>query len=501
MEFPLNIRQVTGRTVSDGSVDQAVPFLEKFFFYSGEGLDGTDHVKWVKWVDDCNGHPGEDLYGTDSKLMAEINRDAFGEILSDITHPSIDGSYTPATFVDRLSGGPLKTCYSFFNEPYMTYWDMPVTVVGISEIRSVGSPSVLALDYNKEFQFVGMGVSDGDQAYWVTDDAQDDLDCTADSPLRIDLSGVVNSDGKATFYSADLSYAGQTYLLCYKFGRESPKIYPEFILSLKTLGSFIATGGSNTTSVAGTRKQFKLVGGQVSPGDSAKWVEGVIDDAGCVGAYAGGILNASLVDEDYKVEFDFSSPSPANSFFSLCYSFGSEPFKLFSGLVTQVTQINTAVGMNETHAIVNSPQPVAFVGTGITEADTVKFVTSSQSCNDDDAFGAGSAAYRVKVRVCEELKDEGGEAISNATNNSFFVAGFGRHGDLHLCRGGHGPLLQVRHRALLSFRRLQAHLPRTRGLSHDSEQRSRWAGEAREAGRDVRCLHVRLRQVRSQHRY
>ena len=91
----------------------------------------------------------------------------------------------------------------------------------------------------------------------------------------------------------------------------------------------------------GTSKTFKLVGGQTAEGDRAKWVEGVIEDAGCADAIAGGPTNASSVSENLGLSFDFSAPSPLNSYFTLCYSFGSEPFKLYPNLVTQVVQMQT----------------------------------------------------------------------------------------------------------------------------------------------------------------
>ncbi|GMH77917.1 hypothetical protein TL16_g07583 [Triparma laevis f. inornata] len=392
VEFPLNVRQVTGRSVNDGDKDKAVPFLEKFFFFSGEELGGADRVKWVKFDLDCNVDGGEPLYGGNSKLMSQIGTNANGDILSSITHPSIDGSYTPATFVDRLSGGPLKTCYAFENEPYKTYWDLTLTVVGLSEITSVGSPDVLVLDYRKEFIFLGQGVGDGDVAFWVFADAQSDLDCQSESPYLTGYSGVINGEGATNFFVTDQQYAGYTLKLCYKFGKESPKLYPEFTLSLKAMGSFIATIGTNTTSVVGTSKTFKLVGGQTAEGDRAKWVEGVIEDAGCADAIAGGPTNASSVSENLGLSFDFSAPSPLNSYFTLCYSFGSEPFKLYPNLVTQVVQMS---GLNETYAIVNSPQTVGIFGVGGTDADAVKFVSSHQSCNNEFDFAAGSEEYKI----------------------------------------------------------------------------------------------------------
>ncbi|GMI12530.1 hypothetical protein TrVE_jg62 [Triparma verrucosa] len=392
VEFPLNVREVTGRSVNDGNVDKAVPFLEKYYFFSGEELGGYDRVKWVKFDLDCNVDAGEPLYGGSSKLMAQVGTSANGDILSSATHPSMDGSYTPATFVDRLSGGPLKTCYKFENEPYKTYWGLTLTVVGLSEITSVGSPDVLVLDYQKEFTFMGQGVDDGDIAFWVFSDARTDLDCQASSPYLTGYAGTINSDGATNFLITDRQYAGHTFLLCYKFGKESPKLYPEFTLSLKTMGGFVATIGTNTTSVVGTSKTYKLVGGQTAEGDRAKWVEGVIEDAGCADVIAGGTTNASTVTGDLVLGFDFSSPSPLNSYFTLCYAFGSEPFKLYPNLVTQVVQMS---GLNETYVIVNSPQTMGIFGTGGTDADSVKFVSSHQSCNDNSAFAAGSTEYKV----------------------------------------------------------------------------------------------------------
>ena len=138
--------------------------------------------------------------------------------------------------MDRLSGGPLKTCYAFENEPYKTYWDLTLTVVGLSEITSVGSPDVLVLDYRKEFIFLGQGVGDGDVAFWVFADAQSDLDCQPESPYLTSYSGVINSEGATNFFVTDQQYAGYTLKLCYKFGKGSPKLYPEFTLSLKAMG-------------------------------------------------------------------------------------------------------------------------------------------------------------------------------------------------------------------------------------------------------------------------
>ena len=398
-EFPLEIKMAETSTASSGSVDQAVPFASKFFFYSGQGLSHFDTVKWAKWGEDCNGaNIGASLYGGNVKKVAETSFKADGE--TSIPEDE-EGAYAEATFIDRTSG-KLKLCYKFVNEPFMQYYNLPVTVVGLSSITTLeGDSDIIVLDYRKKFQFNGFGVAEGDLAFWVKEGATRDEHCLQNSDGKSSIyltpyTATVQSDLGGTFEISDPSYAGQSLILCYKFGLEEPKLYPEFSIKVKTLGHVLAVRGSNSSAVAYSTKTFLLSGGQVEAGDRIKWVEGIDNDAGCSGdSISGGMLNASVLLADYTVSFDFTSPSPDNSYFFLCYAFQNEPYKLYQGKALRVNALNLIDGMNETHAIMNTAQPIGFLGSGITDLDTVKFVSYHQSCDDPDAFGAGSGEGKV----------------------------------------------------------------------------------------------------------
>jgi len=417
LNFPLEIKMIQARSVSFGSTNQVVPSLKKFFFYAGQGLckDPTsfDTLKWIKWGLDCNDpkSTGEPLFGGKNTLdVSETSVDANDIPLTAQVYASMKGSgtreggYTEATFIDRTSGGPLQLCYAFQNEPFMTYYDMLVTVTGIAEVRSdFGDPFVLVLDMVKDFNFVGFGVSSNDRAFWVKEDATTDEHCKSDSNYLTPFSStVIAEDGvdwSVGTFNVPISsgYEGQTLKLCYTFNKENPKFYPDITLTLKGFGELRAVVGSNVTAVVGVLKRFDLIGGQIAAGDQAKYVSSVTTDADC--EQPG--LNTSSVVYGYgsnnRVEFDFTVPSADEQSWSLCYKFQNEPYKLYSEYAIRVNELGKVTGMIESHAMTNAPQKIDFIGSGVTELDKAKFVTAADAATSCDASlpAAGSDSYSV----------------------------------------------------------------------------------------------------------
>ena len=386
-DITLNLHMVRETSVDVGSVDQAVPFFPKIFNFAGQGLSDKDVLKWVDWHADCN------AVGNNAAPQAKGNgvldplffstTDALGRMLEG----GVEATYGNAEFIKPA--GPLKLCYKFNDEPFMEYYDFPVTVTGVAEVVSVdGDSDVMVLDLEKRFGFLGNGVGEGDVATWVIESANSDDDCETDSIYFTGYSSVVDYTGNATFQVTDRSKVGETWKLCYKFGAEPYKLYNQFTVFVKTIGTMKAVAGSNTTAVALTTKTFEMNGGHIAPGDMGKWIEGGTNDAHCQDEFAGGLLEASVMGADRRISFLFTSPSPEGSFFSLCWKFGNEKYKLYNRMVVEVLELT---GMNETLVVADATTYLSFSGIGFNKGDAVKFIEKEMDCNDDFAFGAGSS--------------------------------------------------------------------------------------------------------------
>lgn len=110
---------------------------------------------------------------------------------------------------------------AFDEEPYQIYHDLVMTVLGITDVSAEeGSNDIIVIGAPKRLTFTGGGaIEAGDQAIWVSG-GQTDSDCLSNVFLTGPQS-VVDSLFGADFLIPDGdsdAMAGQTWILCYRFG-------------------------------------------------------------------------------------------------------------------------------------------------------------------------------------------------------------------------------------------------------------------------------------------
>ncbi|KAF1774661.1 Concanavalin A-like lectin/glucanase domain [Phytophthora cactorum] len=207
-------------------------------------------------------------------------------------------------------------------------------------------------------------------------------------PSTLELVDTITLDNNnAALFNFTSTQSDFNPVLCYKFGEENFKLYSDISIAIGMIRAKSPQTGVKEIAVAGSRKNFTLLGTNLAAGDRVGWTTAIDLAVPC--------NNLSLlIPNPLNSIMTICRTSPASTlscrviFVKLgkaCVSLLWEPFKLFTGLyldVKSITNMRALVG-SPTVAVAGALKTFLFDGDGVATGDFAKFVSSNDSdCTD-----------------------------------------------------------------------------------------------------------------------
>ncbi|KAL4086333.1 hypothetical protein PRIC1_014460 [Phytophthora ramorum] len=395
-EIRLTVKMITKYTGTLGSPKLAVVGVPEPLTFLGYGLSGGDKVRWIlRGEEDCE------------SSLASLTQPTTPEFVDTITLDSNNAGLF--TFASTQSDFNPALCYKFGEENFVLYPDISIgigtirgkaTLTGATDVAVVGSRKVLTL--------LGTNLAEGDRVGWtaVLDSG------TPCSKLSVLIANPLNTDNDYLSYltstdtfgvaMASLS-SGKRVYLCYGFGQEPFKLFPDLYLNVKSVTNMRALVSSPSVAVAGAIKTFLFDGDGVATGDFAKFVSSDSQDCSVPGV---SLLNIIKEFDDYDEmamylyeigdstttgSFQVSSDkSSAGLDRVLCYRFGAEPFAYYEHFRIDVKTIwgllrtDKTGGGQDNVMVVDEPKQMTIDGIGMSVKDALKFVLAADDSGDAD---------------------------------------------------------------------------------------------------------------------
>lgn len=289
----------------------------------------------------------------------------------------------------------------------------PITCMLIN-VTSEGDQLVAVEGVPKTFTFQGFSVAASDVVKFVDASTTSDDNCGNSTSGLSDVGGLYisaldqNLDLQLNFTQA--STAGGAFVLCYKFGENPFKLYPDFSFTVKTIHSMLPDFGDPNIVVAMHPKPWTFVGTGIAPGDLVRWIDmdvvndpmSVLTRPDCQNSTTLAVLDNSSgaplgVNEDNFTRSVQSTTQPMTLSFSesnrgktfcLCYKFGNEPFTIYPSLQVEVRHLLSIESANsvgsDSVAVVDAAKTLNIIGDGIMLNDRLYFIPvgSAISCDD-----------------------------------------------------------------------------------------------------------------------
>ncbi|KAI9996253.1 hypothetical protein PInf_013636 [Phytophthora infestans] len=375
-------------TTSTGSDAAAVANAPKSFKLLGDGVALNDRLYFVELgsVASCE----ESDNDKSLRLLHVINAQEQSVLFAD------GNLVTTINFDSFAAGMTVVPCYQFGMEPYQLYQSIRLTVKMVKRYTgTLGSPQLAVAEVPEPLTFLGYGLSGGDLVRWILNGEED---CESNLASLTDLNTLGRVDtiplgsNSAAVFNFSSVQSDFNPVLCYKFGEENFKLYSEISIAIGTIRAKSPQTGAKEIAVAGSRKDFTLLGTNLAEGDRVGWTS-VIDSSIPCSNLSLLIPNAMNLDNDYLSYltsiYTFGvalSPLSSGKRVYLCYGFGQEPFKLFTDLyvdVKSITNMRALMG-SPSVAVAGALKTFLFDGDGVATGDFAKFVSSSNSSDCTD---------------------------------------------------------------------------------------------------------------------
>lgn len=262
----------------------------------------------------------------------------------------------------------------------------------LNDITSLGDNRVVVLEAAKTFTFVGVSISENDNLKFVSTTTLTDASCGTGASNSMGGVGVVNlgSTGEADISVTSYDDSNNQFYLCYQFNSNPYKLYQNFVFTVKHILSIVATEGSNEIAVAGYEKQFTVQGSGMATGDMVRWITSGVncDDLTSLATVVGGVDTYTVTTNNvnqFNLNFDVSE---AGNTIQLCYKFGREPYKLYTGItltVRHVLNIEAAEGSKDI-AVSDYSKVLTIEGSGVMQGDEAKWIRQGSTCSSQPAL-------------------------------------------------------------------------------------------------------------------
>ena len=174
------------------------------------------------------------------------------------------------------------------------------------------------------------------------------------STERVSALRVVNRAAAMTFLQSSVHGVNNRFSLCYKFGDEPYKFYPDVHMTVVGIDSVSSNKGMFSTLVAGVPETWTVEGFGFSDNDVLRLVEGTSCEEGVVKevpVYASSPMEAYV--KDLVVE------SAADKVYTLCWKFDTEAYTFMSKYTVMVNDVTSAT---PTLAVAGVPSVFSYEG-------------------------------------------------------------------------------------------------------------------------------------------
>ncbi|KAE9117120.1 hypothetical protein PF010_g8720 [Phytophthora fragariae] len=368
---------------STGSDAVAVVNAPKAFAFSGDGVFLNDRLYFVELgsVASC----AESNNDTSLQLTHMINDQEQSVLFIDAN------LVTEVNFNAVAAGMVVVPCYQFRMEPHQLYQDIRLTVKMVMRYTgTLGSPQLAVAEVAEPLTFLGFGLDGGDQVRWILHGEEDCESSLASlvEPITMEVVDTIALDNNsAALFNFTTTQSDFNPVLCYKFGEENFKLYSGISIAIGTIRGKSPLTGAKEVAVATSRKNFTLLGTSVAEGDRVGWTAVIDSPTPCTNLSLL-VPNPLNTDNDYlSYTTDSNTFGVALSTLSsgkrvyLCYGFGQEPCKLYTGLYLDVKSITNmrALVASPNVAVAGATKSFLFDGDGVATGDFAKFVSSNSS--------------------------------------------------------------------------------------------------------------------------
>ncbi|TYZ64574.1 hypothetical protein PybrP1_001485 [[Pythium] brassicae (nom. inval.)] len=378
----------------------AVANYAKTWTFSGNGIDSGDQARWISLeaVEEAvqsSATPDCTDVSTLAKLVPIPDTPLLAtedEYTRDVALP---GNAAALMFDKANSGKTFCLCYKFGKEPFAVYPAIRVQVNHLTTIKATtsGRDTVAVVGAAKEFTFVGDGLLANDRAYFV--EAGSTASC-AESSANPDLrvAHTISKQSQTVLFLADAlstsvnfnaAAAGKKVVPCYQFGAEPYQFYPGIRVEVKMVSRFVGNVGSPLFAVALVPEPLTFVGSGLEAGDQVRWVMHGEEDcdsnlASLLASDTATPVDTTPLDAGLSGVFNFAEAQTDYNP-QLCYRFGDEEFKLYTGLAIKIGTVRakaTVTGDREV-AVVAARKLFTLSGMNLAENDRVGWTTSASS--------------------------------------------------------------------------------------------------------------------------
>ncbi|CAM9252504.1 unnamed protein product, partial [Discosporangium mesarthrocarpum] len=410
--FTLSAIMLLSLSADKGSDDTSVVGYPKVYFAAGPGVESGDRVKWVSESvvtnDGCGASDSDNLAGG----LEDASTVDYFMTTSSVSDPntilSVSFTFTKATIGD----GHLNLCYRHGDEPFKLHraHTMKIRQLLTAEVRTLGTQQVLhaVVSSPQYVSFTAHGGKEGDRYKWVTPSGGPFLGTIADCADEADPAAGSSVGVAVGFYHEAIfvfSEAASDLMLCYGPGAEPFMAYPETTMSVVAP---TITSTNRTHVIAGKSAAIQLVGTfGLTSGDALKLAENSAGD--CTGDPAGGdgavftpfatTSGLSTKTGTSQVILLVSDRSDQDRPYQLCYRFGKEgPWELFDLVSWEAFEVATvSVDISEGLPAAGNPMEFTFEGTGVSNGDMAKWVSSTVAGDDECAAAEGVSGSSVST--------------------------------------------------------------------------------------------------------
>ena len=205
---------------------------------------------------------------------------------------------------------------------------------------------------------------------------------------------VTGNSTAMTFLQSSYYGVDNKFSLCYKFGEEPFKLYPNIRMTVVGIDSISSNKGLYSTLVAGVPETWTITGFGFSDQDMLKLVRGTECTSEAV--VETGVYGSSAMEAYVK---DLMVPTAVEGALTVCWKFENEEYAFMTKYAISVYDITSA---SPAFAVEGVPTVFSYTGTEVKEGDFVRY-TSGDDCDSEYATFNGIPDKKVDAEHSVEL--------------------------------------------------------------------------------------------------
>ncbi|KAK8807327.1 hypothetical protein WA158_004086 [Blastocystis sp. Blastoise] len=327
---------------------------------SGYGIQSTDKIYYIPYTSTCDDTVEDDTYIKQNVINNEF------------------------TFVLSESVLKYRVCYQFTNEKWIDLSEInnnlvlfigSISSVSINQVGSEDKSLLINQSYTLYIQ--GYGLSATDTIKIVPYNSQSD--CTnglifSDNSDILSLT-IVNNDLAMSIFTISSNVISSKYMICYNFHESVYHPQTNFVFDIYTINTMSVPHGSINTIVINQPKEYTFTGMNINNNDVVFLSN---PNSECVE-----LEGTSAIVNNNKATLNIQSILPYNSV-AMCYKFVNinKIIRINTLSVYYISSMTNSFNNNNMF-FAETQYTYTVAGHGITSKDSVKFVKTSGTCNDE----------------------------------------------------------------------------------------------------------------------